>query len=135
MAQVDYPKHGMRTPISRFAAYSGSIDRALETDLTVLAPRRMPAADSGISVLEQRHPTVARAVTLLWGYPEMNQYFEKVSSSQDPTLSLEPAAMSELMLLAAIHQRICPFRPAKKVEELYGQGRWADTWKPARSRQ
>ncbi len=134
MGQVDYPKHGMRTPISRFAAY-GSIDRALETDLTVLAPRRMPAADSGISVLEQRHPTVARAVTLLWGYPEMNQYFEKVSSGQDPTLSLEPAAMSELMLLAAIHQRICPFRPAKKVEELYGQGRWADTWKPARSRQ
>ena len=134
MGQVDYPKHGMRTPISRFAAYSGSIDRAFESDLMVLPSTRAPASDSAVSVLEQRYPAVVRAVTLLWGYPEMNQYFEKVSSGQDPTLSLEPAAMSELMLLAAIHQRICPFRPAKKVEELYGDGRWADTWKPARLR-
>ena len=42
-------------------------------------------------------------------------------------------AMSELMMLAAIHQRICPYKPARKVEELYGAGHWADTWKPARS--
>ena len=37
-------------------------------------------------------------------------------------------------MLAAIHQRICPYKPACTVEDLYGAGRWADTWKPARPR-
>ena len=77
---------------------------------------------------------MVRSLTLLWGYPEMNQFFEKVWSGQDASLNLEPAAMSELMMLAAIHQRICPYKPARKVEELYGAGHWTDTWKPARSR-
>ncbi|HTN48419.1 MAG TPA: hypothetical protein VMK32_03200 [Burkholderiaceae bacterium] len=85
-------------------------------------------------MLERYHPAVVRSLTLLWGYPEMNQYFEKVWSGQDPTLNLEPVAMSELMMLAAIHQRICPYTPARQVEDLYGSGRWADTWKPARLR-
>ncbi len=86
-------------------------------------------------MIEARYPAVVRALTLLWGYPEMNQYFEKAWTGQDPSLGqLEPDAMAELMMLAAIHQRICPYRPAKKVEELYGGGRWADTWQPARLR-
>jgi len=79
-------------------------------------------------------PAVVRALTLLWGHPEMNQYFEKVWSGRDPSLNLDPESMAEVMLLAAIHQRVCPYRPAKSVEDLYGTGRWADTWKPARVR-
>ena len=126
----------MRTPISRFAAFGGA-DGGLEGYPTVqpALPRAASARDAGeSSVLERNYPAVVQALTLLWGFPEMNQYFEKVWSGQDPSLNLEPAALSELMMLAAIHQRICAHTPARKVEELYGEGRWADTWKPARLR-
>lgn len=125
---LTYHKHGMRTTPSRFSAYVGAEDPLASRS----AARATP---DGASVIEQRYPAVARALTLLWGYPEMNQYFEKAWSGQDPALaSLEPAAMAELMMLAAVHQRVCPYRPAKKVEECYGSGRWADTWQPARLR-
>jgi hypothetical protein len=118
----------MRTTPSRFSTYVGSVDARLDA-----ARRTRPSADA--SVIEERYPAVVRALTLLWGYPEMNQYFEKAWTGQDPSLGqLEPDAMAELMMLATIHQRICPYRPAKKVEELYGGGRWADTWQPARLR-
>lgn len=120
----------MRLPASRFAAYAGTVD----LPVTARAVSRPQPAAAGASTLEQRHPAVVQALTLLWGRPEMNQYFEKVASGLDPRLTLEPEAMSELMLLAAVHQHVCPYRPAKKIEEIYGAGHWADTWKPARSR-
>jgi len=129
----------MRTSISRFAAFGGMTSADFEGFPTVqpavpaTARLRAGAPDGNLSLLERHHPAVVRSLTLLWGYPEMNQFFEKVWSGQDASLNLEPAAMSELMMLAAIHQRICPYRPARKVEELYGAGHWADTWKPARS--
>ena len=127
-----YPKRGMRTTPSRFSAFVGSVDPLLES---TAAARRAPPAATESSVIEARYPAVVRALTLLWGYPEMNQYFEKAWSGQDPTINqLEPEAIDELMMLAAIHQRICPYRPAKKVEEYYGGGHWADTWQPARLR-
>jgi len=126
-----YHKRGMRTTPSRFSAYVGAESPLAKAP----AARPVQTAQGETSVIEERYPAVARALTLLWGYPEMNQYFEKVWSGQDPTLaSLEPAAMAELMMLAAVHQRVCPYRPAKKVEEFYGSGRWADTWQPARLR-
>jgi hypothetical protein len=133
--QIDYHKDGMRTPISRFAAFASASDQALEGFPTVartLPPA--PALGPHASALEQRYPTVVQSLTLLWGHPEMNQYFEKISSGQDASLNLDPAAMAEVMLLAAVHQRICPYRPAKRVDEIYGAGRWADPWKPARPR-
>ena len=34
--------------------------------------------------------------------------------------------MAELMVLAGVHQRICPHRPTATVKELYGSGRWSD---------
>jgi hypothetical protein len=132
---MDYHESGMRTPISRFAAFGNPSEQTLEGYPTVA---RAPAVQAGLagdaSVLEQRYPAVVQALKLLWGHPEMNQYFEKVSSGQDAALNLDPAAMAELMLLASVHQRICPYRPAKSVDEIYGAGRWADTWKPARPR-
>jgi len=71
---------------------------------------------------------------LLWGYPELNQYFAKVNGGGDPSLNFAPDAMAELMVLASLHQRICPHRPAVSLSELHGQGRRSDTWKPARVR-
>jgi len=129
-SEIDYPEYGMRTTPSRFSAFAGNVEPPFETK-----PTAGPAFDRAAeSAIEQRYPAVARSLTLLWGHPEMNQYFEKISSGEDATLSLDPQALSELMLLAAVHQRVCPYIPAKKVEDFYGAGRWADTWKPARLR-
>lgn len=123
----------MRTTPSRFSAYAGMTDRAYEAAPAPLQQTAAaPAAE--LSVVEQRYPAVTQALTLLWGRPEMNQYFQKIASGHAPAPDLTPAAMAELMLLADIHRRICAHQPAKSVEELYGKGRWADTWKLARQR-
>lgn len=122
----------MRTTPSRFSAYVASVDPNIEGRPATLHSHASDAA--GRSVLEQRYPAVVRSLTLLWGYPEMNQYFSKVSGGQDPSLDLDAAAMSELMVLADVHRRICPQSPAKSVQDIYGTGRWAEPWKPARHR-
>jgi hypothetical protein len=126
----------MRTPISRFSAFAGTADQSREgyPSVTSVTPGVAPPVDDLRSAVEKGYPAIVRALTLLWGHPEMNQYFEKIWSGQDPAFNLDPDAMAEVMLLAAVHQRVCPFRPAKSVEDMYGAGRWADTWKPARPR-
>lgn len=136
----------MRTTPSRFNGYIGQIDPNLEglpqpaSRTTQAAPVSRPAvakppeAHSQLSILERRHPAVIQSLRLLWGFPELNQYFEKVYSGRDSSLNLAPDAMAELMLLASVHRHICPHRPAAAVDEVYGGGRWADPWKPARLR-
>jgi len=124
----------MRTTPSRFSACAGMVvDRASEA---APAPARQPVASPAteMSVIEQHYPAVTQALTLLWGRPEMNQYFQKAAGGSTPAPDLTPAAMAELMLLANIHRRICPHQPAKSVEELYGKERRDDTWKLARLR-
>ena len=127
----------MRTTPSRFNSFIAHVDANLEGQPTssAAAPEvQQPVAPSSLSILERRHPSVIQTLRLLWGFPELNQYFEKVYSGEDSSLSLAPDAMAELMLLAGVHQRICPHRPAKPVQELYGGGRWSEGWKPARLR-
>jgi len=127
----------MRITPSRFNNFVASIDPDFDRRST---PGRSAEvshrsdAPSDLSILEQRHPAVIETLRLLWGYPEMNQYFEKVHTGCDPSLNFAPDAMAELMVLASLHQRICPHRPAKPVQELYGGARWSDPWKPARAR-
>lgn len=130
----------MRTTSSRFNSFVVSVDpnvegRPLPQAKPQTTPPATPNAHAGatqLSVLEQQHPAVIQTLRLLWGYPELNQYFEKVYSGRDASLNLEPAAMAELMVLAGVHRRICPHLPPVGVQELYGTGRWADPWKPAR---
>jgi hypothetical protein len=71
------------------------------------------------SVLETRHPEVIHAITLLWGYPEMNQYFEKLWLDDGRGHPLEPEAMSELMLLAGVHRWLAPQRPVRSMASIY----------------
>lgn len=127
----------MRTTSSRFNSFIGQIDPNLEgrpagASAPPPAPNPVPPA-SDLSVLERRHPSVIQTLRLLWGFPELNQYFEKVYTGRDASLSLAPDAMAELMLLASVHRRICPHCPAKPLEDMYA-GRHAGIWKPARSR-
>ncbi len=128
----------MRTTSSRFNAFVASVDANFEgrpaptPSARTTAPT--PFNETSLSVLERRHPAVIQTLQLLWGYPELNQYFEKVYSGRDSSLNLAPDAMAELMVLASVHQRICPHLPAASAKELYGSGRWSEPWKPARMR-
>jgi hypothetical protein len=130
----------MRTTPSRFTSFIASVDPNVEgrpasgATTPVTAPAQAAALDSSLSVLERRYPSVIQTLRLLWGYPELNQYFEKVYSGRDSSLNLAPDAMAELMLLASVHQRICPHRPALPVDDIFGIGHRSDVWKPARLR-
>ena len=125
----------MRTTSSRFNAFVASVDADFEgRPAAPSVSTTAPTPESCLSVLERRHPAVIQTLRLLWGYPELNQYFEKVYSGRDSSLNLAPDAMAELMVLASVHQRICPQRPAATVQELYGSSRLSDPWKPARLR-
>lgn len=123
----------MRTTPSRFSAFVASVDPNLEArPATLNAPQTLAGS---LSVLEQRHPAIVRTLTLLWGYPELNEYFDRISSGGDPRVNgLEPAAMAELMLLSAVHQHVCAVRPSRQIDDVYGTGRWSGPWRPARYR-
>lgn len=74
-----------------------------------------PQAKPDQSVLEAKYPGMAQAVTLLWGHPEMNAYFERIWMADNVQTPLHPEAMAELMLLARIHQNLKPQRPIQTL--------------------
>jgi hypothetical protein len=92
---------------------------------TVPVARSAPMAPAPVmrrpSVLEAQHPDIVQAVTLLWGYPEMNTYFEKLwlDDGSGTGRPLAPEAMSELMLLAGVHQWLTPQRPIRTMASIY----------------
>jgi hypothetical protein len=96
-----------------------------------LAP---PAVVRQASVLEAQRPDIVQAITLLWGYPEMNTYFEKLwlDDGTEMRRPLTPEAMSELMLLAGVHQWLAPHRPARNMASIYdasyASARRRDIW-------
>ena len=71
------------------------------------------------SVLEAQHPDIVQAISLLWGYPEMNQYFEKLWLDDGSGSPITPEAMSELMLLSGVHRWLSPQRPARNMASIY----------------
>lgn len=76
---------------------------------------RAPQPKPEQSVLEAKYPGMAQAVTLLWGHPEMNAYFERIWMADNVQTPLHPEAMAELMLLARIHQNLKPQRPVQTL--------------------
>jgi hypothetical protein len=98
-------------------------------------PLHVPPAKKDQSVLETAYPGIAHAVTLMWGHPEMNAYFERIWMAESPQAPIDPDAMAELMLLARIHQDLKPQRPLTQNRSIYGtqytnsqsQDVWSDT--------
>ena len=80
-------------------------------------------AGADVSVLESRHPEIVRAISLLWGFPEMNQYFDRLWLSDGSPGPIDPDAMSELMLLARLHQGIVPQKPTRTMADFFGGSR------------
>jgi hypothetical protein len=97
--------------------------------------RRTAMPRNETSVVEARHPEIARAISLLWGFPEMNEYFDRLWLAEGDQGPIDPDAMSELMLLSRVHQSIVPQRPGRSLAALYGgnrvnesNGRPRDPW-------
>jgi hypothetical protein len=84
------------------------------------------------SVLELLHPDIMQAITLLWGYPEMDVYFEKLWLDDGSGNPIAPEAMSELMLLAGVHRWLSPQRPVRNMASIYdashATARRKDAW-------
>jgi len=98
-------------------------------------PARMapPAPLRQASALEAQHPEIVQAVTLLWGYAEMDVYFEKLWLDDGNCNPIAPEAMSELMLLAGVHRWLSPPRPIRNLASIYDAcaaplGRKKDIW-------
>src|SRR5512134_1013080 len=89
-------------------------------DAVTRSARTPPVIGGGRSVLETRHPAMAQAICLMWGYPELNAYFDRLWLADGSQSPIEPEAMSELMLLAQIHQSIVPQRPGRSLSTIYG---------------
>lgn len=95
-------------------------------------PLHAPPSTADQSVLEAKYPGIAHAVTLMWGHPEMNAYFERIWMADSPQAPVHPDAMAELMLLARVHQDLKPQRPATLNQTIYGtqytNARSSDVW-------
>ncbi len=91
----------------------GAVDRAPSARGGPKPPSRQP------SVLEAFHPDIVQAITLLWGHPEMNQYFEKLWLDDGTRSPIAPEAMSELMLLASVHRWLAPQLPTRTMASIY----------------
>ena len=79
------------------------------------APATGSAADGDsvrldMSVLETKHPAIAKAVVVLWGSREMNEYLTQLCLG-DGIEPIDPDAMSDLMLLSRIHHSVVPNHP------------------------
>lgn len=102
-------------PFARLPTLSPPARAALPN---AVARRATDARDR--SVLETRYPGIAHAITLLWGHPEMNEYFRKLWLADGNQTPIEPDAMSELMLLAQVHLHIVPDKPQRTLASIYG---------------
>jgi hypothetical protein len=126
-----------RSYLSRVAASVGPAKPQVAAD-DVRAPVKSnghvaaPARDAATgqvkdaSVLEICHPEIARAVSLLWGFPEMNHYFDRLWMADETQGPIDPGAMSDLMLLSRVHQNLIPGRPTRSMANMDPANRLAE---------
>lgn len=74
------------------------------------------------SILERNYPHVCARIATLWGYQELNDYFESLWLQEGERQGFVPEAMSELMLLARLHHMIVPPKPKTSLASIYGSG-------------
>lgn len=79
-----------------------------------------PQTPESKSKIERDYPDITRSLTLLWGYPEMNDFFSKLWLDSDRGQSLDPEVAADLMLLTRIHWQLVPSRGSGKSDAVYG---------------
>jgi hypothetical protein len=103
-----------------FANALPHVPQAAANDAVTRTAEPAPIKGNGRSVIEARYPGMAQAISLMWGYPEMNAYFDRLWLADGSQTPIDPEAMSELMLLAQVHQVIVPQRPGRSLSTIYG---------------
>jgi uncharacterized protein len=64
-----------------------------------------------VSALEAQFPRIAEKIVLLWGYPELERFFEKLMyDDRGDREGFPPDVMSELVFLGLLHGRAYPFK-------------------------
>lgn len=114
-----------------FANVQPRIQRPAANDAVTPSTPVTPIRSDPRSVLEARYPGMAHSISLMWGYPELNAYFDKLWLADGTQTPLTPDAMSELMLLAQVHQQLVPQRPGRSLSTIYGSDyapRRKDVW-------
>ncbi|HTT10599.1 MAG TPA: hypothetical protein VMG60_06905 [Burkholderiaceae bacterium] len=113
-----------------FAELHPGVPRPAAND--AVTPQAPLTTGNGRSVLESRYPGMVQAICLMWGYAELNAYFDRLWLADGSQTPIVPEAMSELMLLAQIHQAIVPQRPGRSLATIYGtdytRGSRRDVW-------
>src|SRR6266853_6068023 len=111
----------------RYDAYYRSISNTGRPASTAGWRARLRSAPEPVmrqrSVLEAIHPEIVQAVILLWVYPEMNVYLEKLWLAGGTQSPIAPEAMSELMLLAGVHRHLSPQHPTRNMASIYDVSR------------
>jgi hypothetical protein len=109
----------MKPPV-RAHAFDSLDVRASDDAPRPVADRLSSERINGPSRLERKYPAMARAIELLWGYPEMNEYFDKIWLADGSAELIDPEVMADLMLLARVHQDLLPTRPKTSMASIYG---------------
>ena len=113
----------MKPRLRSYDPFASSVPRVVQPAANDAVTRAAPVAqptDGGKSILETRYPAMLQAISLMWGYPEMNAYFDRLWLADGSQTPIGPDAMSELMLLAQIHQILVPQRPGRSLSNIYG---------------
>lgn len=81
-------------------------------DATAGSPAAGNASALYPSALETQFPRILQATQALWGYPELNLYFHKLTiDDRGNREGFPPAAWEDILLLMHVHQRIVPAMP------------------------
>lgn len=79
---------------------------------SMVATDRTAAAVSYLSALETSFPRILQVIEALWGYPELNHYFDKLTiSDRVEREGFPPDAWDEILLLMDLHLWIVPPPP------------------------
>ncbi len=63
-----------------------------------------------MTALEEKFPRVTSAITLLWGNPEMETYFKRITvDDRGDREGFPPDVMSDILFLATLHGDAYPF--------------------------
>jgi hypothetical protein len=65
---------------------------------------------SQMTALEEKFPRITSAITLLWGNPEMDTYFSRITvDDRGDREGFPPEVMSDILFLATLHSDAYPF--------------------------
>jgi hypothetical protein len=69
----------------------------------------LPMADQQTCHLEEKYPRIIQQLTLLWGHPELETFFEKLwIDDRGNRQGFPPEVMSELMFCSSLHRDAYP---------------------------